>query len=191
MTLDTDGEVNACRALAVFTAGLSAAIIVAEATIPPSIPNLSLFSLLLHRVNASTPRGDEVPTQLTTFALLAYPCMAAYYALYRLGRFSFYRLIPRHTNAYSLLANALLMCRFAAPLAFNFMAAIAIPVSKYDDFADVTETVSFPLSPPPPPPPILPVRKYDDFADATEMGEVPLFHHPPWGPPPPSLLSCI
>ncbi|KAK9867472.1 hypothetical protein WJX84_005221, partial [Apatococcus fuscideae] len=133
----------AFRALAVFTAGLSAAIIVAEATIPPSIPNLSLFSLLLHRVNASTPRGDEVPTQLTTFALLAYPCMAAYYALYRLGRFSFYRLIPRHTNAYSLLANALLMCRFAAPLAFNFMAAIAIPVSKYDDFADVTETVFY------------------------------------------------
>ncbi|KAK9820676.1 hypothetical protein WJX74_004847 [Apatococcus lobatus] len=133
----------AYRGLAVFTAALSAAIVLAEATIPPSIPNLSLFSLLLHRISADSDKGDEVPTQLTTFALLAYPCMAAYYALYRLGRFSFYRLIPGHTNAYSLLANALLMCRFAAPLAFNFMAAIAIPVSKYADYADVEDTVFY------------------------------------------------
>lgn len=63
------------------------------------------------------------------------------------SRFSFYRLIPGHTNAYSLLANALLMCRFAAPLAFNFMAAIAMPVSKYDNYADVEDTVCSTPSP--------------------------------------------
>jgi len=80
---------------------------------------------------------------------------AAYYALFKLGRFGFYLLVPGHTNAYSLLTNALLMCRFAPPLAFNFMAALAMPASKHDERFDVTETVRHPspvcTRPPPPP----------------------------------------
>ena len=72
----------------------------------------------------------------------AYPCLCAYYAIYKLGRFSFYLLVPRHTSPYSLLANAMLMCRFAPPLAFNFMAGIALPPGKsYSPGRDVTETV--------------------------------------------------
>ena len=51
-----------------------------------------------------------------------------------MGQFKFYLLVPRHTPAYSLLANAMLMCRFAPPLAFNFMAAIAMPPSKLQGF---------------------------------------------------------
>lgn len=51
------------------------------------------------------------------------------YVLCRMGQFSFYLLVPRHTPAYSLLANAALCCRFGPPLAFNFMAAIAMPPS--------------------------------------------------------------
>ena len=47
--------------------------------------------------------------------LQAYPCLCAWYAIYKLGRFSFYLLVPRHTSPYSLLANAMLMCRFAPP----------------------------------------------------------------------------
>ena len=73
----------------------------------------------------------------------AYPCLCSYYAIYKLGRFSFYLLVPRHTSPYSLLANAMLMCRFAPPLAFNFMAGIALPPGKsYSPGRDVTETVS-------------------------------------------------
>ena len=39
------------------------------------------------------------------------------------------------------------MCRFAAPLAFNFMAAVAIPPSSRhsEGDRDVQDTVSFPL----------------------------------------------
>jgi hypothetical protein len=56
-------------------------------------------------------------------------------------RFSFYVLSPRHTPAFSLLSNALLMCRFAAPLAFNFMAAIALPHQRGGPWQrDVTDT---------------------------------------------------
>lgn len=50
-----------------------------------------------------------------------------------MGQFKFYLLVPRHTPAYSLLANAMLMCRFAPPLAFNFMAAMAMPPSTLHD----------------------------------------------------------
>ena len=162
----------------------SAAIVLAEATISPLIPNLSVFSRALHRA-----AGNELETEMLAFIFLvcfffsmckltpiiticseilayiscisvhavgamvhhhlsigvrmqAYPCLCAYYGIYKLGRFSFYLLVPRHTSAYSLLANAMLMCRFAPPLAFNFMAGIALPPSKsYSPGRDVTETV--------------------------------------------------
>ena len=52
----------------------------------------------------------------------------------RMGQFKFYLLVPRHTPAYSLIANAMLMCRFAPPLAFNFMAALAMPPSDHHTF---------------------------------------------------------
>ena len=54
-------------------------------------------------------------------------------------------ILCRHTAPYSLLANGLLMCRFAAPLAFNFMAAVAIPPSSRHSQGDrdVQDTVSF------------------------------------------------
>ncbi len=51
-----------------------------------------------------------------------------------MGQFKFYLLVPHHTPAYSLIANAMLMCRFAPPLAFNFMAALAMPPSDHHTF---------------------------------------------------------
>ncbi|CAL8470464.1 g10006 [Coccomyxa elongata] len=127
------------RLLALITAGLSIAVVLAEATISPYVPNLSVFSHALHET-----AGNELATELLTFVSLAYPCLCAYYALFRLGRFSFYMLVPRHTSAYSLLANAMLMSRFAPPLAFNFMAGIALPPSKaYSPGRDVTDTVFY------------------------------------------------
>ena len=51
-----------------------------------------------------------------------------------MGQFKFYLLVPHHTPAYSLIANAMLMCRFAPPLAFNFMAALAMPPSDHHAF---------------------------------------------------------
>lgn len=38
--------------------------------------------------------------ELLTFVFLIYPCLAAYFALYRLGKFSFYLLVPHHTSSY-------------------------------------------------------------------------------------------
>ncbi|EIE18799.1 hypothetical protein COCSUDRAFT_45246 [Coccomyxa subellipsoidea C-169] len=125
------------RLLALVFAALSVAIVIAEATISPYVPNLSVFSRALHATS-----GNELATELLTFVSLAYPCLCAYYAIFKLGRFSFYLLVPGHTSAYSLLANAMLMSRFAPPLAFNFMAGIALPPSKSSG-RDVTETVFY------------------------------------------------
>ncbi len=79
--------------MAVLAAGVSLAVLVAEATISPALPNLSIFSRALHLT-----AGSEFATELLCFVFLAYPCAAAYYALYRLGRFSFYLLVPHHTG---------------------------------------------------------------------------------------------
>eukprot|EP00884_Botryococcus_braunii_P007317 jgi/Botrbrau1/16587/Bobra.0068s0018.2 len=125
------------RFLAILAVLMSGAVLVAEATISPKLPNLSVFSRLLH-ISA----GNEFATEFLCFIMLAYPCAAAYYALYRLGRFSFYLLVPHHTGAFSLLANAQLMCRFAAPLAFHFMAGLAMPAGK-GDARDVEDTVFY------------------------------------------------
>ena len=52
---------------------------------------------------------------------LGYMCWCAYHSLFRLGMFSFYALVPGHTDSFSLLINAALTCRFAAPLSLNFL----------------------------------------------------------------------
>lgn len=66
----------------------------------------------------------EVATQLLTALPLAYICGAAYYSLFKLVIFSYYRMVPHATDPISLLLNAGQVCRFAAPLAYNFMHVI-------------------------------------------------------------------
>ena len=51
--------------LAIGTALLSVAIVLAEATISPYLPNLSIFSWALHKTS-----GNELATELLTFASL-------------------------------------------------------------------------------------------------------------------------
>lgn len=73
-------------------------ILAAEATIAPptpAIPNCSALALLL--------RGSgPVLVQLLAFVALAYLCLTGFYALYRAGRFEWYRLVPGHSPPYSL-----------------------------------------------------------------------------------------
>lgn len=66
----------------------------------------------------------EVATQLLTALPLAYMCACAYFSLFKLVIFSYYRMVARATDPLSLLLNAGQVCRFAAPLAYNFMHVI-------------------------------------------------------------------
>jgi hypothetical protein len=66
------------RVLAVLLALVSTSIVVAEATISPKLPNMSLMSRALHCVAA-----NQTATELLCFVFLAYPCACAYYGLYK------------------------------------------------------------------------------------------------------------
>lgn len=66
------------RAVAVFCAALSVAVVLAEATISPALPNLSLFSRGLHAL-----QGNQTWTEIFCFGCLVYPIAAAYYGLYK------------------------------------------------------------------------------------------------------------
>ena len=79
-------------------------------------------SILVQMINGG--EHGEVATQLLTSLPLAYICGSAYYSLFKLVIFSYYRMVPKATEPRSLLLNAGQVCRFAAPLAFNFMHVI-------------------------------------------------------------------
>lgn len=113
------------RALAVAAVVASVCVVLAETTMSPKLPDLSVFSRIIRAARGSPLLGEAV-----VLLCLAYPCACAYYAVYRMGNLSFYRMVPGHTDAYSLCYSALLVCRFATPLAFNFMAAIAAPAGR-------------------------------------------------------------
>ena len=55
-------------------------------------------------------------------------CLCTFYSLFKLGMFSFYQLVPRATDGFSLLVNASLVCRYAAPISYNFL--MLLPVIK-------------------------------------------------------------
>lgn len=58
--------------MAVLTAALSVAIVVAESTISPVLPNLSVFSYLIFKTD-----GSQFATSLLVFLSLVYPCMVS------------------------------------------------------------------------------------------------------------------
>ena len=77
--------------------------------------DLSPFSFWVRE--SKTQAGIHVAVMVP----LGYMCFCAYYSLFRLGMFSFYSLVPRHTDSFSLLVNAALVCRYSAPLSLNFL----------------------------------------------------------------------
>jgi hypothetical protein len=76
---------------------MSAAILLAEATLLPSV-DLSLFSILIKAVGK-----QEVLVQVAAFVPLMYMCICTYYSLFKIGMLMFYSLTPRQTSSVSLL----------------------------------------------------------------------------------------
>ena len=69
----------------------------------------------------SAARDSPAAVHVAVIAPLGYMCFCAMFSLFRLGMFSFYSLVPGGTDSFSLLLNASLTCRFAAPLSLNFL----------------------------------------------------------------------
>ena len=119
-------EPMTCKVLAFSFAFLSLAIILAESTIWTGDAlgehaTLSLFGVIVeHNVN------NVLTLHLAIFVPLFYVCFCAYLSIGRLGMFSFYTLVPYGTDSLSLLFNASLVCRYSAPLAYNFLALLPV-----------------------------------------------------------------
>ena len=69
---------DACRLLAMAAAALSVAVVVAEASISPALPNLSIFSRGLHAL-----QGSQTWAEVFCCLSLVYPIACAYYGLYK------------------------------------------------------------------------------------------------------------
>nr|XP_048337206.1 LMBR1 domain-containing protein 2 homolog A-like isoform X2 [Ziziphus jujuba var. spinosa] len=113
------------KLLAILLGCMSAAILVAEATIFPSGVDLSLFSILINDV-----RKQEVLVQVVAFVPLMYMCLCTYYSLFKVGMLMFYSLTPRQTSSVSLLMICSMVARYAPPISYNFLNLIRLDADE-------------------------------------------------------------
>ncbi|WVZ73576.1 hypothetical protein U9M48_021864 [Paspalum notatum var. saurae] len=109
------------KAFAVILGCMSAAILLAEATLLPSGVDLSLFSILIKAVGK-----QEVLVQVAAFVPLMYMCICTYYSLFKIGMLMFYSLTPRQTSSVSLLMICSMVARYAPPISYNFLNLIRL-----------------------------------------------------------------
>ncbi|KAM3694581.1 hypothetical protein ACJW31_07G068600 [Castanea mollissima] len=109
------------KLLAIILGCMSAAILLAEATILPSGVDLSLFSILINAVGR-----QEVLVQVAAFVPLMYMCICTYYSLFKIGMLMFYSLTPRQTSSVSLLMICSMVARYAPPISYNFLNLIRL-----------------------------------------------------------------
>lgn len=79
---------------------------------------------ILQAVHAGALKYAQFLMQLVVAAPLAYVCVCTYFSLFKLGSLGPYHMVPHSTWSWSLLLNASLLSRFAAPLAFNYLHVI-------------------------------------------------------------------
>ncbi|XP_042488711.1 LMBR1 domain-containing protein 2 homolog A isoform X2 [Macadamia integrifolia] len=113
------------KLLAIILGCMSAAILLAEATILPSGVDLSLFSILINAV-----RKQEVLVQIIAFVPLMYMCVCTYYSLFKIGMLMFFSLTPRQTSSVSLLMICSMVARYAPPISYNFLNLIHLEGDK-------------------------------------------------------------
>ncbi|CAL5379473.1 unnamed protein product [Camellia sinensis] len=105
---------------------MSAAILLAEATILPSGVDLSLFSILIKAVGKEEVLVQTRLITVTAFIPLMYMCVCTYYSLFKIGMLTFYSFTPRQTNSVSLLMICSMVARYAPPISYNFLNLIRL-----------------------------------------------------------------
>lgn len=113
------------KVLAVILGCMSAAILLAEATMLIGGVDLSLFSLLIKSAG-----NQEVLVQVFAFIPLMYMCICTYYSLFKVGRLMFYSFTPRQTSSVSLLMICSMVARYAPPISYNFLNLINLHGNK-------------------------------------------------------------
>ncbi|MFS8034941.1 putative LMBR1-like membrane protein [Helianthus anomalus] len=113
------------RLFAIVLGCMSAAILLAEATLLPSGVDLSVFSILINSLATK-----EMLVQVAAFVPLFYMCICSYYSLFKVGMLTFYSFTPRHTSSVSLLMICSMVARYAPPVSFNFLNLISLDGGK-------------------------------------------------------------
>ncbi|GAB2226106.1 hypothetical protein Droror1_Dr00021897 [Drosera rotundifolia] len=108
------------KLLAIILGCMSVAILLAEATLLPSV-HLSLFSILIQSVGK-----EEVFVQVFAFVPLMYMCVCTYYSLLKMGMLMFYSLTPRQTSSVNLLMICSMVARYAPPISYNYLNLIRL-----------------------------------------------------------------
>ncbi|KAK7318648.1 hypothetical protein RJT34_03353 [Clitoria ternatea] len=112
------------KGLAVILGAMSVAILLAEATLLPSV-DLSLFSILIKSVGT-----QEVLVQAFAVVPLMYMCICTYFSLFKIGMLMFYSLTPRQTSSVNLLMICSMIARYAPPISYNFLNLIRLGSDK-------------------------------------------------------------
>ncbi|KAK6923793.1 LMBR1-like membrane protein [Dillenia turbinata] len=116
------------KLLAIILGCMSVAILLAEATLLPSV-DLSLFSILIKSVGR-----EEVFVQVFAFVPLMYMCICTYYSLFKIGMLMFYSLTPRQTSSVNLLMICSMVARYAPPISYNYLNLIRLGDNKKTTF---------------------------------------------------------
>ena len=81
----------------------------------------SIISLLI-----TSFHGSDFPIKVVVGVSLIYMLACAYFTVLKLAMFSFFHVVPHHTDAPSLLLSASLFCRYSAPICYNFLSLLPI-----------------------------------------------------------------
>jgi LMBR1-like membrane protein len=118
------GESRFYQLCALLAAVMSAMVIWSEATLWSTslsgfVP-LSPFHYIIESAGVGLLSG-----QLIVFVTLAFIAGCAFFSLFRLRLFDYYRILPHHqTDSKSLLFSAAWLCRLILPLTYNFLVLI-------------------------------------------------------------------
>ncbi|EOX98732.1 LMBR1-like membrane protein isoform 1 [Theobroma cacao] len=111
------------KLLAIILGCMSAALLLAEATILPNGVDLSLFSILINSVG-------KQEMLVAAFIPLMYMCVCTYYSLFKIGMLMFYSFTPKQTSSVSLLMICSMVARYAPPISYNFLNLIHLPGNR-------------------------------------------------------------
>lgn len=127
------------KAVAVALGALSAITLWSECVFFVDKPVLSVFALAVRGTASS-----DFLFLVITMGLLTYILACAYWGLFQLKLFSYYRLIPgKQTDANSVLFSALYLSRIAAPLALNFIRMAKVSGSSFQKVMASMERAPF------------------------------------------------
>ncbi|XP_076913225.1 uncharacterized protein LOC143571772 [Bidens hawaiensis] len=113
------------KLFAILLGCMSAAILLAEATLLPIGVDLSVFSILINSLAT-----QEMLVQVVAFVPLMYMCICSYYSLFKIGMMTFYSFTPWHTSSVSLLMICSMVARYAPPVSFNFLNLVSLDGDK-------------------------------------------------------------